>query len=273
MAGGTRRQSLSYAESDAALTAMKKDPDLAFLSEVSSVPLAAGAAAPAQGVQRVLRRARPLPAVQVPPVPAGRALHPQRVHYARRRAAAGQDGAPLRFVWSWPDVNVTTLNPAMVIVSREPDGRWYVTFTIDTDAPEPLQETGHAIGVDLGVTDFAVTSDGERIANPRHLERKARSLARYQRRLARCQKGLGQPGQGRGQGRPRPPQGPQRATGLPAPRQHQPGPQGRSHRDRRPRGQEHGPQPAPGSRHLGLRLGRVPPPVGVQVRAVGRTWS
>ena len=77
----------------------------------------------------------------------------------------------------------------MVIVSRESDGRWYVTFTIDTDAPESLAETGRAVGVDLGVTDFAVTSDGERTANPRHLERKARRLARYQRRMARCQKG------------------------------------------------------------------------------------
>ena len=34
-----------------------------------------------------------------------------------------------------------------------------------------------------------MTSDGQRIANPRHLERKARNLARYQRRMARCQKG------------------------------------------------------------------------------------
>ena len=45
------------------------------------------------------------------------------------------------------------------------------------------------MGVDLGITSFAVTSDGDRVANPRHLERKARNLARYQRRLARCQKG------------------------------------------------------------------------------------
>jgi putative transposase len=77
----------------------------------------------------------------------------------------------------------------MVIVSREPDGRWYVTFTVETAAPEPLPETGRALGVDLGVTDFAVTSDGQRIANPRHLQRRARNLARYQRRLARCQQG------------------------------------------------------------------------------------
>jgi putative transposase len=64
-----------------------------------------------------------------------------------------------------------------------------VAFAVDVPEPEPLPATGRAVGVDLGITDFAVTSDGQRIANPRHLERKARSLARYQRRLARCQPG------------------------------------------------------------------------------------
>ena len=64
-----------------------------------------------------------------------------------------------------------------------------MTFTVDAAAPEPLPQTGRAVGVDLGVKDFAVTSDGERIANPRHLDRRARNLARYQRRLARCRKG------------------------------------------------------------------------------------
>ena len=107
--------------------------------------------------------------------------------------------APLRFVWSWPDVDVTALDPAMVIVSREPDGRWYVTFTVDAAAPEPLPGAGHAVGVDLGVKDFAVTSDGQRIANPRHLERKARNLARYQRRMARCRPDR-PTGQGHGEG-------------------------------------------------------------------------
>ncbi len=96
---------------------------------------------------------------------------------------------PLRFVWSWPELDVTGLDPTMVTVSREPDGRWYVTFAIDGEPPGPLPRTGHAVGVDLGVQHFAVTSNGDRIANPRHLERKASNLARYQRRLARCRKG------------------------------------------------------------------------------------
>ena len=64
-----------------------------------------------------------------------------------------------------------------------------MTFSVEAAAPEPLPQAGRAVGVDLGVTDFAVTSDGGRIVNPRHLQRRARNLARYQRRLARCQNG------------------------------------------------------------------------------------
>jgi putative transposase len=180
---------MSYAESDRALTAMKKDPDSAFLCEVSSVPLQQALRHQHTAFQAFFaRRAR------YPRFKSRRSR--QSAHYTRSaftmhggELRLAKMAAPVRFVWSWPDADVTRLDPAMVIVSREPDGRWYVTFTIDADAPEPLQETGRVVGVDLGVTDFAVTSAGERTANPRHLERKARSLARYQRRLARCQKG------------------------------------------------------------------------------------
>ncbi len=183
------RTGTSYAESDRALTAMKKDPDLAFLTEVSCVPL-----------QQALRHQHQAFTAFF----AKRARYPrfksrcsrQCAHYTRSaftmrsgELRLAKISAPLKFVWSWPDVDLTTLDPAMVIVSRESDGRWYVTFTIDADAPEPLAETGRAVGVDLGMSDFAATSDGNKIANPRHLERKARNLARYQRHMARCQQG------------------------------------------------------------------------------------
>src|SRR6266567_3558928 len=165
---------VSYAETDRALTEMKRDPDLAFLTEVSSVPL-----------QQTLRHQHQ----------AFTAFYEKRARYPRFKSRAGRQSAhytrsafslrggmlrlaktatPLRFTWTWPEVDVTALDPATVIICREPDGRWYVTFTVDTD---------------LGVTVYAVTSNGDRIANPRHLDRKACKLARYQRRLARCQKG------------------------------------------------------------------------------------
>jgi putative transposase len=183
------RTRTSYAESDRTLTAMKKNPDLAFLNEVSSVPLQQTLRHQHQAfIAFFARRAR------YPRFKSRRSR--QSAHYTRS-AFTMRDGqlrlaktsTPLRYVWSWPDADVTALDPAMVIISRESDGRWYVTFTTDTNAPEPLEETGHAVGVDLGVMHFAATSDGDKIANPRHLERKARALARYQRRLARCQPG------------------------------------------------------------------------------------
>jgi putative transposase len=184
-----QRTGTSYAETDRALTAMKKDPDLAFLSEVSSVPL-----------QQALRHQYEAFSAFF----AKRARYPrfksrrgrQAAHYTRSAFTMrggvlrlAKTTAPLRFVWSWPEVDVTALDPAIVIVCREPDGRWYVTFTLEIEAPEPLAAAGSVVGVDLGVTDFAVTSDGDKIANPRHLDRKARRLARYQRQMARCRRG------------------------------------------------------------------------------------
>ncbi|OPG06381.1 transposase, partial [Microbispora sp. GKU 823] len=85
---------------------------------------------------------------------------------------------PIAFVWSWPEVDPATINPTTVTVSRDSDGRWYASLAVEAETrPEPLPATGQ-IGVDLGVSDFAVLSTGEKIPNPRHLERKAKNLAR-----------------------------------------------------------------------------------------------
>jgi putative transposase len=185
----SERKSTNVPEANAYLTAMKRDPELAFLNEVSSVPL-----------QQVLRTQQKAFANFF----AGRARYPRYNSRNRRQSAeytrSGfryRDGrltlakmdAPLEFVWSWPDVDPAEINPSTVTVSRDPCGRWYLSLAVDIDDPQPLAPTGATVGVDLGIKDFAVTSDGQQIANPRHLDRKAKNLARYQRRMARCKKG------------------------------------------------------------------------------------
>ncbi len=180
---------LSYAASDAALTVLKRDPDLAFLAEVSSVPL-----------QQTLRHQHQ----------AFRAFFAKRARYPRFKSRTGRqsatytrsafrmkDGAlwlakataPLAFTWSWPDIDAATLNPTTVTVSKDPCGRWYVCFAVEVAGPEQSPATGAVVGIDLGIKDFAVTSGGQEIPNPRKLARRAQALARYQRRLARCQRG------------------------------------------------------------------------------------
>nr|WP_017975398.1 RNA-guided endonuclease TnpB family protein [Actinopolyspora halophila] len=185
----TEGRTTSYTETDAQLAAWKRTDDLAFLSEVSSVPL-----------QQTLRHQH----TAFQNFFAGRAKYPrfksrngrQSAHYTRSafKLRAGQltlakQSTPLDFVWSWEVDLLASLNPTMVVVSREPDGRWYVTFAVDTDEPEPAAPTGEAIGIDLGVADFATLSTGETVANPKHVDRKARNLARYQRMMARTQRG------------------------------------------------------------------------------------
>ena len=185
----TEHQSTSYRETDAALTAMKREPELAWLNEVSSVPLQQTLRHQHQAFQAFHR---------------GRAQHPrfktrrgrQAAHYTRSafRWRHGQlwlakTTSPLRLVWSWPEVDPARLDPTSVTVARDPGGRWYVTLHAQVADPAPLRATGRAVGIDLGISDVAVLSDGERIPNPGHLARKAANLARYQRRLAHKQRG------------------------------------------------------------------------------------
>ena len=183
------RRGTTYAQTDAALTVMKKDPELVWLNEVSCVPLQQ-ALRHQHGAFRAFfgKRAR---------YPRFKSRHGRQCAHYTRSAFSMREGelrlakaaGPLALVWSWPEVDVGVLDPTMVIVSKEPDGRWYVTFAAEAAAPAPLPETRHTVGIDLGVTSLLVMSDGKKIANPRHLERRARNLARYQRRLARCQRG------------------------------------------------------------------------------------
>ncbi|NJO82618.1 MAG: transposase [Blastochloris sp.] len=73
---------------------------------------------------------------------------------------------------------------------QDATGAWYVTLVVHftlPDAPPPPPVPERVVGVDLGLHDLAVFSDGERVPAPKHYRRAERKLRRLQRRLARCQ--------------------------------------------------------------------------------------
>lgn len=78
--------------------------------------------------------------------------------------------------------------PSGVTIIREADGRYYASFVVERPA-EPLEPTAKDVGIDLGLDRLAVMSDGEIVANPRHLRSKAKKLAKAQREMSRKQKG------------------------------------------------------------------------------------
>ncbi len=73
-----------------------------------------------------------------------------------------------------------------VTVYRMPDGRYYASLLMDDGIDNPVpSEDGKAVGIDLGLLDFVVTSDGSKYQNPRHLKKHERNLKRKQRKLSR----------------------------------------------------------------------------------------
>ncbi|EFL22294.1 transposase, OrfB [Streptomyces himastatinicus ATCC 53653] len=178
---------LSYVQSSAALTEWKKTEGLAFLTEVSSVPL-----------QQALRHLQ----AAFGNFFAKRAKYPRYKSRKRSRASAEytrsaftwRDGRltlakmarPLDIRWSRPLPEGA--EPTTVTVSRDSARRWFVSMLCeDTIAPAPA--TGAAVGLDAGITSLVTLSTGEKIANPRHERRDRERLAKAQRELSRKAKG------------------------------------------------------------------------------------
>ncbi|MEU4827016.1 transposase [Actinomadura citrea] len=189
------RRRISYVQSSALLTRWKKTAELAFLSEVSCVPL-----------QQALRH------LQTAFVNffAKRAKYPRFKSRKRSRASAEytrsaftwRDGrltlakmtAPLDIRWSRPLPEGA--EPSTVTVSRDSAGRWFVSLLChDIIACAPAASA--AVGLDAGITSLMTLSTGEKIANPRHEGRDRACLAKAQRNLSRKAKGSANRGKAR----------------------------------------------------------------------------
>ncbi|RKN03146.1 RNA-guided endonuclease InsQ/TnpB family protein [Streptomyces radicis] len=178
---------VSYAQSSAALTEWKKTGELAFLGEVSSVPL-----------QQALRHLQ----TAFTNFFAKRAGYPRYKSRKKSRASAEytrsaftwRDGQltlakmrePLDIRWSRPLPQGA--EPTTATVSRDAAGRWFVSLLCE-DIMVPAPATTNAVGVDAGITSLVTLSTGEKIANPRHERRDRTRLARAQRELSRKAKG------------------------------------------------------------------------------------
>ncbi len=84
--------------------------------------------------------------------------------------------------------NLPEGNTKTVRLLRKRD-KWYVIFTVDTEAQPVPEHTGTAIGIDLGVTTVVALSNGELVKAPQYLRQSAARLRRQQRRMSRRKKG------------------------------------------------------------------------------------
>ncbi|MEV6018444.1 MULTISPECIES: RNA-guided endonuclease TnpB family protein [unclassified Streptomyces] len=185
-----RRERLNYNQSSAMLTAWKKTEELAYLNEVSSVPL-----------QQCLRHLQ----MAFTNFFGKRAKYPRFKSRKRSRRSAEyttsafrfRDGKltlakmsePLKIVWSRPLPQ--DASPSTATVSQDAAGRWFVSLLVEDPAVKALPVIDAAVGIDVGLTDLLTLSTGEKITNPRHELRDRARLAFAERRLAKKAKGDG----------------------------------------------------------------------------------
>ncbi|MFJ3213251.1 RNA-guided endonuclease InsQ/TnpB family protein [Streptomyces flaveolus] len=90
----------------------------------------------------------------------------------------------LKVVWS----RRLPTAPRSVTVTKDSSGRYFLSFVVDTE-PDVLAKAETEAGIDLGLSTFAVLSDGRKIDSPRFLRRAEKKLKRLQRELSRKAKG------------------------------------------------------------------------------------
>ena len=76
-------------------------------------------------------------------------------------------------------------------IQRTATGKWFVTIVCEVEA-EPLPESAEAVGIDVGLEQFATLSNGDQISNPRFFRTEEKALANAQRRLSKASKGTSQ---------------------------------------------------------------------------------
>ena len=177
------------AELSRRLTLAKHTPERAWLTEVSSVVLQQALADLNTAYRNFficLLGNRRGPRIQ-PPRLRSRKDHQQAIRFTRNARFTVLPNGNLRLPkigdvpvrWSRP----LPSRPSSVTVIRDSAGRYFASFVVEL-SPTALPRTEPTIGIDLGLTHFAVLSDGRKIAAPKFLRHAENRLKRRQRDLS-----------------------------------------------------------------------------------------
>jgi putative transposase len=181
-----RQERVGYHETSAILTELKKQPEYAWLSEVSSVPVQQALRHLQTAFTNFFAKRAGYPAFK-------RKDEPQSAEYTTSAfkwdgkfltLAKMKEPLAIRFSRTLPKAaKVTT-----VTVSKDTAGRYFVSLLCD-DSVAAKEGVSGQVGIDLGLTHFAILSTGEKIAAPNTFRKNEKKLAALQRRLAKKQKG------------------------------------------------------------------------------------
>ena len=182
----TEQQRLYYKDLSEALTQLKQQEGVRWLSEVSSVPL--------QQALRHLDKA-------FLNFFAGRLAYPT---FKKKRGQQAATYTANAFTWREGNMTLAKMDeplairwsrslpdrakPSSVTITKDCAGRYFISILVEEEIAH-LPQSEQTIGADLGVKSFVALSDGEIVGNPKFFAKDEKKLARAQRRHAKKKKG------------------------------------------------------------------------------------
>lgn len=178
------QEKISYHDTSFLLTVLKGHTEYTWLKEVSSVPL-----------QQSLRHLQ----TAFNNFFSGRAKYP---NFKKKTSKQSATYASSAFKWDGENLKLAKMKeplnirwsrsfsgkPSTVVVSKDSADRYFVSILVEEDiAPKPFVKS--EIGIDLGLKDFAITSNGEKFKNHKFIAKYEKRLAFLQKQLSRKTKG------------------------------------------------------------------------------------
>jgi putative transposase len=180
-----RQEKVGYHETSAMLTALKKQPEFAWLNEVSSVPVQQSLRHLQAAFGNFFSRRSKYPTFKKKDGAQSAEYTTSAFKWDGNTLSIAKNGAlNIRFSRTIPKAAIVTT----VTVSKDTAGRYFVSMlcTDQVQAKTPIEAK---VGIDLGLSHFAILSTGEKIAAPNTFRKNEEKLAKLQRRLAKKTKG------------------------------------------------------------------------------------
>ena len=179
-------KSVGYHATSALLTQLKKEPDRLWLNEVSSVPLQQSLRHLQTAFNNFFAKRSQYPAFKSKWDKQSAEYTTSAFKWDGKALTLAKMAEPLAIVWSRTLPKAAKITT--VTVSKDAAGRYFVSLLCD-DAVSPKRQVSAQVGIDLGLTHFAILSTGEKVEAPKVFRKHEARLGMLQRRAAKKQKG------------------------------------------------------------------------------------
>lgn len=173
---------LSYGKCSAQLPSLKKQEETEWLKEVDSIALQSSLRNLSDSFDRFFKKQNKYPRFKSKKTP----VQSYTTKATNENIAVLENKLKLpklglvRFAKS-REVEGRILNAT---IRRNPTGKYFVSILTETEV-EPLEKTDSSVGIDVGLKDFAILSDGTTYENPKFFRLLEKKLAKEQRKLSR----------------------------------------------------------------------------------------